>query len=124
MVSLSSFDFSYNELTGRIPTGSIFKNASARSFVGNSGLCGEGLSQCPTTDSSKTLKDNKKVLIGVIVPVCGLLVIATIFAVMLCFRKTKLLDEETKIVNNGESSKSVIWERESKFTFGGYCQGH
>jgi hypothetical protein len=119
MVSLSSFDFSYNELTGPIPTGSVFKNASARSFVGNSGLCGEGegLSQCPTTDS-KSSKDNKKVLIGVIVPVCGLLVIATIFSVLLCFRKNKLLDEETKIVNNGESSKSVIWERESKFTFG------
>ncbi|KAJ7009019.1 hypothetical protein NC653_007614 [Populus alba x Populus x berolinensis] len=124
MVSPTSFDFSYNELTGPIPTGSVFKNKSARAFDGNSGLCGEGggLSQCPTTDSSKSSKDNKKVLIGVIVPVCGLLVIATIFAVLLCFRKTKLLDEEAKIANNGESSKSVIWERESKFTFGDIVQ--
>ncbi|KAL3604533.1 hypothetical protein D5086_005392, partial [Populus alba] len=124
MVSLTSFDFSYNELTGPIPTGSVFKNKSARAFDGNSGLCGEGggLSQCPTTDSSKSSKDNKKVLIGVIVPVCGLLVIATIFSVLLCFRKTKLLDEEAKIANNGESSKSVIWERESKFTLGDIVQ--
>ncbi|KAL3604534.1 hypothetical protein D5086_005393, partial [Populus alba] len=113
-----------NRFTGNITDAFEFsKNASARSFAGNSGLCGEGggLSQCPTTDSSKS-KDNKKFLIGVIVPVCGLLVIATIFAVLLCFRKTKLLDEEAKIANNGESSKSVIWERESKFTFGDIVQ--
>ncbi|KAG5252343.1 MDIS1-interacting receptor kinase [Salix suchowensis] len=82
-------------------------------FVGNPGLCGkaEGLSQCPTTDSSKSSKVNKKVLIGAVVPVCGLLVIATIFAVLLCYRKYK-------IVSNGESSESVIWEREGKFTLG------
>ncbi|KAF9688512.1 hypothetical protein SADUNF_Sadunf02G0204700 [Salix dunnii] len=110
MVSLSSYDFSYNELTGPLPTGGVFQNASARSFVGNSGLCGKtGLSQCPTTDSSKSSKVNKKVIISVVVPVCGLLVIATIFAVLLCFRKTKT-------VSNGESSKLVIWERECKFT--------
>ncbi|KAJ6339086.1 hypothetical protein OIU76_008529 [Salix suchowensis] len=103
MGSLSSYDFSYNELTGPLPTGGVFQNASARSFVGNPGLCGkaEGLSQCPTTDSSKSSKVNKKVLIGAVVPVCGLLVIATIFAVLLCYRKYK-------IVSNGESSET--WE--------------
>lgn len=36
--------------------------------------------------------------------------------------KTKLLDDEAKIAKNGESSKSVIWERESKFTFGDIVQ--
>jgi Leucine-rich repeat (LRR) protein len=120
MISLHSFDFSYNDLTGPIPTGSVFQNASARSFIGNSGLCGnvEGLSQCPTTDNRKSSKHNKKVLIGVIVPVCCLLVVATIFAVLLCCRKTKLLDEEIKRINNGESSESMVWERDSKLTFG------
>uniref|UniRef100_A0A6M2EE45 non-specific serine/threonine protein kinase n=1 Tax=Populus davidiana TaxID=266767 RepID=A0A6M2EE45_9ROSI len=120
MISLHSFDFSYNELTGPIPTGSVFQNASARSFIGNSGLCGnvEGLSQCPTTDNGKSSKHNKKVLIGVIVPVSCLLVVATIFAILLCCRKTKLLDEEIKRINNGESSESMVWERDSKLTFG------
>ncbi|XWS36475.1 hypothetical protein CRYUN_Cryun20dG0088700 [Craigia yunnanensis] len=43
MISLYSFDFSYNELTGPIPIGGVFQNAYGNAFVGNSATIATGV---------------------------------------------------------------------------------
>ncbi|XP_059431795.1 MDIS1-interacting receptor like kinase 2-like [Corylus avellana] len=120
MVSLnsSSIDFSYNNLTGPVPSSTIFKDAPAKAYVGNSSLCGdaEGLTLC-----SKKKKHYNPTLLAVLIPVCGLLVLlATIVAGLLIrYQKTKLLVEENKtILECEEKDESLIWGREGKFTFG------
>ncbi|KAH9729176.1 protein kinase domain-containing protein [Citrus sinensis] len=122
MISLRLVDFSDNELTGPIPSGGVFRNASAEAFVGNSGLCGDaaGLDPCsPIQSSGKSTNNKRKVLIGVIVPVCGLLLLANIVAVVFIYRsKIKLLGEETKNSKKSNASESLIRAREGKFTFG------
>ncbi|KAG5514643.1 hypothetical protein RHGRI_035892 [Rhododendron griersonianum] len=121
MVSLRSIDFSYNELSGPIPLGNIFQNASG-AYLGNSGLCGnaEGLSPCNANSSSgKSKRFDKKVLIGVIVPVVGVLFfIAVIFGCLILRRSSKQHHERTESTKINESFESLIWEREGKFTFG------
>jgi hypothetical protein len=52
---------SLRNLTGSIPTSTVFEDAPAKAYVGNSGLCGdaEGLSPC-YTDSRKKKHSNEK----------------------------------------------------------------
>jgi hypothetical protein len=119
MVSLRSYDFSYNELTGSVPTDGIFQNSSAEAFVGNSGLCGDvkGLSSCNSSSKGGN-STTKKILIGVLVPVGFLLILGIIIGILICRRQEKLLDEEIKSSKKYDSSESIIWEREGRFTFG------
>ena len=120
MISLSSFDFSYNNLTGPIPTGIAFRNASANSFLGNSGLCGSvaGLNPCNSPPTGNSGKKRKKVLIGVLVPIGALVIFAiAVASIFILRRKSKLLDEEGKNSGRFDSYESMIWERESRFTF-------
>ncbi|KAK0580545.1 hypothetical protein LWI29_003123 [Acer saccharum] len=122
MISLRFIDFSYNELTGQIPSSSIFRNASENAFVGNSGLCGDAAGLIPCNQASRPGKSTwpkKKVLISIIVPLCGLLLLAGIIACLFIHcSKTKHHDEESKISKRHDNSDSLIWEREGKFTFG------
>ncbi|KAG5055406.1 hypothetical protein JHK85_007916 [Glycine max] len=100
MLSLQSIDFSYNNLSGSISTGRAFLTATAEAYVGNSGLCGEvkGLT-CPKVflpDKSRGV--NKKVLLGVIIPVCGLFIGMICVGILLSWRHSKKsLDEESRI---------------------------
>ncbi|PNX96641.1 putative LRR receptor-like protein kinase [Trifolium pratense] len=43
MRSLQSVDFSYNHLSGLIPTGGVFQTETAEAFAGNSGMIGFGI---------------------------------------------------------------------------------
>ncbi|CAN6580426.1 unnamed protein product [Malus baccata var. baccata] len=107
----NAFNVSYNNLTGRIPC--VFQWASKNPFVGNSGLC--GYVECvdtvpprhniPPRHNRNFKKNNKRVLIGVLVPVCGLLMVTTVIGLM--FRK------KSSLVFN----KSMILQEEVKFTF-------
>ncbi|CAN6580430.1 unnamed protein product [Malus baccata var. baccata] len=116
MFYFHDYDFSYNNLTGPIP--GIFQLAPANAFVGNSGLCGyvEGLdsiSPCPNRNSEK---NNKRVLIGILVPVCGLLMVTTVIGLM--FRKkSSLVLNKVNTSENFESLESMILQEEVKFTF-------
>ncbi|XP_043692763.1 MDIS1-interacting receptor like kinase 2-like [Telopea speciosissima] len=59
MISLTSLDFSYNELEGVVPNNKVFKNAaSPQAFRNNKGLCGElqGLIPCRQSSTSKGSK--------------------------------------------------------------------
>ncbi|KAG5043619.1 hypothetical protein JHK87_007534 [Glycine soja] len=119
MLSLQSIDFSYNNLSGSISTGRAFLTATAEAYVGNSGLCGEvkGLT-CPKVflpDKSRGV--NKKVLLGVIIPVCGLFIGMICVGILLSWRHSKKsLDEESRIEKSNESI-SMLWGRDGKFTF-------
>ncbi|KAL3753096.1 hypothetical protein ACJRO7_000488 [Eucalyptus globulus] len=120
LVSLTSIDLSYNELTGAVPSGRLFQQAPGSVFIGNSGLCGNvtGLSPCVT--SGKSTNHKEKVLVGVSVGVCCLLLLATLIAVILALRwRKKLLDEkeEIKRLKEHEKIEQIIWERLGKFTF-------
>ncbi|KAH1195050.1 MDIS1-interacting receptor like kinase 2 [Glycine max] len=122
MISLQSIDFSHNNLSGLIPTGGIFQTATAEAYVGNTGLCGEvkGLT-CPkvfSPDNSGGV--NKKVLLGVIIPVCVLFIGMIGVGILLCQRlrhANKHLDEESKRIEKSDESTSMVWGRDGKFTF-------
>ncbi|KAG6724427.1 hypothetical protein I3842_03G259000 [Carya illinoinensis] len=116
MVSLRSIDFSYNKLAGQIPTSKVFKEAPTKAYVGNSGLCGSaGLKPC-YTDSKKQKHSNKILLI--VVPVCGLLFLATIVPGFIkCYQKIKRSHEENRVGHSDEKAECMIWERKGKFTF-------
>ncbi|XP_028954212.2 MDIS1-interacting receptor like kinase 2-like [Malus domestica] len=116
MPFLRDFDFSYNNLTGPIPC--VFESAPANAFVGNSGLCGhvEGLDDIPTCPNRNSEKSNKRVLIGILVPVCGLLMVTTVIGLM--FRKkSSLVSNKVNTSKNFESLESMILQEEVKFTF-------
>ncbi|TKY62323.1 LRR receptor serine/threonine-protein kinase [Spatholobus suberectus] len=120
MLSLQSIDFSYNNLSGSIPTGGVFQTATAEAYVGNSGLCGEvkGLT-CPKVFSpDKSGGVNKKVLLGVIIPVCGLFIGMIGVGILLCRQHAKKrLGEESKSIEKSDQSVSMVWGRDGKFTF-------
>ncbi|XP_028954568.1 MDIS1-interacting receptor like kinase 2-like [Malus domestica] len=116
MLFLRAFDFSYNNLTGPIP--GVFQSAPENAFVGNSGLCGyvqcvDSRSTWPNRNSEKS---NKRVLLGILVPVCGLLMVTTVIGLM--FRKkSSLVLNKVNTSENFESLESMILQEEVKFTF-------
>ncbi|KAM1352049.1 hypothetical protein ACFX2H_031686 [Malus domestica] len=116
VLSRPDFDFSYNNLTGLIPYN--FQWAPANAFVGNSGLCGyvQGLDSISTCPNRNSEKNNKRVLIGVLVPVCGLLMVTIVIGLM--FRKkSSLVLNKVNTSENFESLESMILQEEVKFTF-------
>ncbi|CAJ1898928.1 unnamed protein product [Sphenostylis stenocarpa] len=120
MISLQSIDFSHNHLSGSIPTGGIFQSATAEAYAGNSGLCGEikGLT-CPKSfPSDRSGGVKKKVLLGVIIPVCALFIGIIGIGVILCRRHAKKhRDEESKSIEKSDQHNSMVWGRDGKFTF-------
>ncbi|XP_050143534.1 MDIS1-interacting receptor like kinase 2-like isoform X1 [Malus sylvestris] len=110
------FDVSYNNLTGPIP--GVFQSASKNPFVGNSGLCGyvECVDNIPPRHNRNFKMNNKRVLIGILVPVCGLLMVTTVIGLM--FRKkSSLVLNKVNTSENFESLESMILQEEVKCTF-------
>ncbi|XP_048435754.1 probable leucine-rich repeat receptor-like protein kinase At1g35710 [Pyrus x bretschneideri] len=109
-VFLGDVNFSYNNLTGRIPC--VFQWAPENAFVGNSGLRGY-VDSCVDSIPPR----HKRVLIGILVPVCGLLMVTTVIGLM--FRKkSSLVLNKVNTSENFESLESMILQEEVKFTFG------
>ncbi|KAM1142889.1 hypothetical protein ACFX1X_032206 [Malus domestica] len=107
-------DFSYNNLTGPIP--GVFQWAPANALVGNSGLCGEVVNIICDSPIRNSKKNSRRVLIGVLVPVCGLLMVTTVIGLM--FRKKpSLVLNKVNTSENFESLESMILQEEVKFTF-------
>ncbi|KAM1142910.1 hypothetical protein COP2_032676 [Malus domestica] len=110
------YNFSYNNLTGLIPYN--FQWAPSNALAGNSGLCGyvEGPDCTSTYPNRNSEKNNKRVLIGILVPVCGLLMVTTVIGLM--FRKkSSLVLNKVNTSENFESLESMILQEEVKFTF-------
>ncbi|KAK7245329.1 hypothetical protein RIF29_40169 [Crotalaria pallida] len=118
MLSLQSVDFSYNNLTGSVPNGGIFQKTTGEAYVGNPGLCGEakGLTPCSYADNSRGPK--KWVLLGVIIPFCGVLFIMVIvFGILKFIWQSKKLDEESKSIEENDEFLRMVLGREARFTF-------
>ncbi|CAI9778698.1 unnamed protein product [Fraxinus pennsylvanica] len=110
-------DFSFNYLSGPIPTSDSFRKAPGEAFIENSGLCGnaDGLSPCDVvvSSTSKSQNNDLKILMAVIVPVVSLIILAITIVGCLIFRsKTKRNYDETKTAPEFEDLESLIWERE------------
>ncbi|KAI5315708.1 hypothetical protein L3X38_044884 [Prunus dulcis] len=108
---LENHDFSNNNLTKDV------QKAPDDTFVGNSGLCGDARG---LTRARNSKKNNNKVIIGVLVPVCSISVVAITIALILMFhKKTKCALKEIKsTAQNFENFESMILQEEVKFTFG------
>ncbi|XLS60093.1 hypothetical protein HN51_014321, partial [Arachis hypogaea] len=117
MLSLDSVDFSYNNLTGPIPSDGIFQTANAK-YEGNPGLCGEvkGLHPC-ITNRNKSGGVNKRVLLGVLIPICGLLLGLICVAILVWRQHPKLNDEESESTQTSDKALSIVWGRDGQFTF-------
>ncbi|GMH02570.1 hypothetical protein Nepgr_004409 [Nepenthes gracilis] len=118
MISLRLVDLSYNDLNGTIPHGRFQQGL----YVGNHGLCGNatGLPPCSTSSNNgKSHDKDRRIIVGVVVPVICLLFLAafTIVIVICWLRKTKKHDEEI-ITSETDVSECWIFEREGRFTFG------
>ncbi|ONH93338.1 hypothetical protein PRUPE_8G226900 [Prunus persica] len=111
---IQGLNLSNNNLNGSFPTEIAFprlgkfylshNNFTYNTFVGNS-------------DLSK--KNNKKVIIGGLVFVCGLFVVTTTIALILVFhKKTKCALKKINSAQNFENFESMILQEEVKFTFG------
>ncbi|BBH10202.1 Leucine-rich repeat receptor-like protein kinase family protein, partial [Prunus dulcis] len=124
---IQGLDLSNNNLNGSFPTEIAFprlrkfylshNNFTDNTFVGNSGLCGDARG---LTRACNSKKNNNKVIIGVLVPVCSISVVAITIALILMFhKKTKCALKEIKsTAQNFENFESLILQEEVKFTFG------
>ena len=111
MISLNSSDFSYNDLTGQIPTADVFKNAI---YTGNSGLCGdaEGLSPCSSSTPSRKSNNKTKIVLAIVIPVCGLsFLVFAIGAILILRRATPHYGEEIQSIEKDQIATPLIWER-------------
>ncbi|KAM3361583.1 hypothetical protein P3S68_016437 [Capsicum galapagoense] len=78
MVYLKYLNFSFNKLSGEIPTGGPFANATEQSFLSNHGLCGDSkyhVLPC-IIKSQKRSKRKKTILVLYVVSGVGLLFLA------------------------------------------------
>ncbi|CAL5089381.1 unnamed protein product [Urochloa decumbens] len=117
MTSLSTFDVSYNNLEGPLPTGRLFHNASAKWFVHNKGLCGNisGLPTCSSTPIVEYHKAtrNHSLELAVSIPVC-IVIVLSIFALVVIFQKRKI--QEKAMVTDARDVLSV-WNFDGKLAF-------
>ncbi|XP_058094890.1 MDIS1-interacting receptor like kinase 2-like [Magnolia sinica] len=107
MISLSSIDFSYNDLEGPLPDGKAFHLAPSAAFIENKGLCSEvkGMQPCKSS-FIKPHNGKKDHTIVIVIPIMAalflLLVFATIFFIFLQrSRGTRNAEKRDLEVKNG-----------------------
>ncbi|XP_019426217.1 PREDICTED: MDIS1-interacting receptor like kinase 2-like [Lupinus angustifolius] len=119
MLSLQSVDFSFNNLTGPVPTDGIFQTTTAEAYVGNSGLCGEakGLIHCSSQHKSGSF-GVKKIVLVTITPFCSVLfIVMIIFGILKFHQKSKEHDEESKSTEEYKLFHHTVLGRDARFTF-------
>lgn len=92
-ISFNHLNLSFNQFDGRVPTGGVFKNASAISLAGNNKLCGGipelQLPACPQRELRKKSKSTGlKLIIPLISGLLGLVVVMSLL-IICCLRRTK-----------------------------------
>ncbi|CAL9023452.1 unnamed protein product [Prunus brigantina] len=109
---IQSLNLSNNYLNGSVPPDIPFP------LVMNFDLSNNNFTQEIQKAPGNSKKHNK-VIIGVLVPVCGLSVVATTIALIRMFhKKTKRALKKTNSAQNFENFESMILQEEVKFTFG------
>ncbi|TQD91460.1 hypothetical protein C1H46_022965 [Malus baccata] len=119
MFTLSSYDFSYNKLTGPFPTCGIFNNAPKSAFVGNHGLRShaEGLTECKSS-STNSKSAIKNIVYVFLISLLGFATVAIATAFFLRYRKrSKIRPQVIETSQNFEDYESMILQEEVKFTF-------
>ncbi|XP_031402546.1 probable LRR receptor-like serine/threonine-protein kinase At3g47570 [Punica granatum] len=99
-LNLTSLGLALNEFEGAVPTGGIFKNASATSLIGNKHLCG-GLAEfrlpkCNTEEPRRvgTMNSARIIIISSVSGLLGLLLILVLLYILWCKRQRKAAASE------------------------------
>lgn len=119
MSSLETVDFSYNQLTGEVPSGNVFQNSSAEAYIGNLGLCGDaqGIPSCGRSSSPPGHHERR--LIAIVLSVVGTVLLAAIVVVACLILACRRRPRERKVLEASTSDpyESVIWEKGGNITF-------
>ncbi|XP_057463224.1 probable LRR receptor-like serine/threonine-protein kinase At3g47570 [Actinidia eriantha] len=91
LLFLRDINVSFNHLHGEIPSGGVFANSSAKSFMGNQGLCGLPRLQVPTCASNTPQgSGSKTLLLKLIIPViASVTLIAALVFLWIMHRRKK-----------------------------------
>jgi hypothetical protein len=116
MSSLETVDFSYNQLTGGIPSGKAFENTSAVAYIGNVGLCGN-VKGMPSCDSPSSSGHHKRTVIEIVFSVIGAVLLLAMVACLILACRRWPREQKVLEANTNDSYESMIWDKESKFTF-------
>ncbi|KAJ7949542.1 putative Receptor protein kinase [Quillaja saponaria] len=115
MLSLSSINFSYNQLEGPLPESNIFNSSQLEDFINNKGLCGkiQGLQPCKTSVTAQGGKDKKHKPVIIVVASLGIAFLGSwmlvgIFA-FLSNKKAKFNSKEEDPTRNREYPFSVMY---------------
>nr|XP_004308371.2 PREDICTED: putative receptor-like protein kinase At3g47110 isoform X4 [Fragaria vesca subsp. vesca] len=115
---LENINLSYNQFWGAVPTGGIFKNASATAVAGNSRLCGGvanlRLPVCKPNESKRGALSRRMKLLISLVSGCSLLGLAVVLSLFLLGKKRK----EAKLSTLGNSVLQVSYATLLKATDG------
>ncbi|OWM74620.1 probable LRR receptor-like serine/threonine-protein kinase At3g47570 [Punica granatum] len=99
-LNLTSLGLAFNEFEGAVPTGGVFRNASATSLIGNKDLCG-GLAEfrlpkCNTEEPRRvgTMSVVRIIIISSVSGLLGLLLILVLLYILWCRRQSKTTASE------------------------------
>ncbi|GJS76858.1 probable leucine-rich repeat receptor-like protein kinase [Tanacetum coccineum] len=115
--SLTTFNVSYNQLSGPIPDTKVLERFSVGSYDHNSGLCGRPLDiQCPVSpppDPSKHKKKALKVGIVVLIAVATAIIPFSVILLLFCCHKKNQVKEAKKEEHSNEGiEKKAGWSTE------------
>ncbi|BAT84830.1 hypothetical protein LR48_Vigan03g182900 [Vigna angularis] len=119
MMSLTSFDISYNQFEGPLPDIPVFQNATIEALRNNSGLCGNvtGLEPCPKVSGKSHNNTKRKVLIAVLPVTVAILMLALfLFGVSYNLCRTSN-EEQEKALSSRSASMFPAWSFGGKIMF-------
>ncbi|KAK7395738.1 hypothetical protein VNO78_16305 [Psophocarpus tetragonolobus] len=120
IISLTSFDVSYNQLEGPLPDTPAFQNATIKSLRNNKGLCGNvnGLEPCLTLSRESNNHRARKVLLAVLPLTLAILMLASfVFGVWYYLRRTSKKEQEQATSLLRSPSIFPTWSFGGKFMF-------
>ncbi|KAK7395739.1 hypothetical protein VNO78_16306 [Psophocarpus tetragonolobus] len=120
MVSLTSFDISYNQLEGPLPDIQAFQNATIESLRNNKGLCGKinGLEPCPTLRGKSHNHMTRKILVAVLPLTLAILMLASfVFGVWYYLRQTSKKEQDRSTSLLRSQGIFPTWNFGGKFMF-------
>ncbi|XP_014492683.1 MDIS1-interacting receptor like kinase 2-like [Vigna radiata var. radiata] len=118
MISLTSFDISYNQFEGPLPENPAFHNVTIEALRNNKGLCGNvaGLEPCPTVSGKSHNNTTRKVIIAVLSVTVALIMLALFLFGVYCnlFRTSK---REQLQALSSRSPMFPVWSFGGKIMF-------
>jgi len=119
MISLTSFDISYNQFEGPLPDNPAFNNLTIESLKNNKGLCGNvtGLEPCSIVSGKSHNNKTRKVLIAVLPLTVAILMLGLfVFGVSYLFCRTSN-KEQDQATSLRSPSLFPVWSFGGKVMF-------